>query len=100
MGQSHRGFAQMNVNYPGGIKPCGHPLAHKKRIVESAANRGMGFEPDINATNAYYLEQGLALSYKRTTNINVVQVDYAQGAPIIQAYFDCQSTTDYNGVYN
>jgi recombination protein U len=89
----------MNVNYPGGIKPCGHPLAHKKRLIESAANRGMGFEADINATNAYYLEKGLALIYKRPTPINVVKVDYSHGAKITQAYFESQSTTDYNGVY-
>jgi hypothetical protein len=49
----------MNVNYPGGIKPCGHPIKAQKRHLESAANRGMGFEEDINETNAYYLEKGL-----------------------------------------
>jgi recombination protein U len=89
----------MNVNYPAGIKPCGRPIAHKKRVIESAANRGMGFEADINATNAYYLEKGMALIYKRPTPINVVKVDYSHGAKITQAYFESQSTTDYNGVY-
>jgi recombination protein U len=68
-------------------------------VIESAANRGMGFEKDINDTNAYYLEKGLALIYKRPTPINVVKVDYSHGAKITQAYFECQSTTDYNGVY-
>lgn len=89
----------MNVNYPGGIKPCGHPIQNQKRHLESAANRGMGFEEDINETNAYYLEKGLALIYKRPTPINVVKVDYSHGARITQAFFQCQSTTDYNGVY-
>jgi recombination protein U len=89
----------MSVNYPAGVHPCGTPLKHQKRVVESAANRGMGFEADINASNAYYLEKGLALVYKRPTPINVVKVDYSHGAKITQAYFECQSTTDYNGVY-
>jgi recombination protein U len=89
----------MNVNYPGGIKPCGHPIKQQKHHIESAANRGMGFEEDINDTNAYYLEKGLALIYKRPTPINVVKVDYSHGAKITQAFFQCQSTTDYNGVY-
>jgi len=89
----------MNVNYPAGVKPCGRPIAQKKRVIESAANRGMGFEADINATNAYYLEKGMALIYKRPTPINVIKVDYSHGAKITQAYFESQSTTDYNGVY-
>jgi recombination protein U len=89
----------MKVNYPAGIKPCGTPLKQKKRVIQSAANRGMGFEKDINDTNAYYLEKGLALIYKRPTPINVVKVDYSHGARITQAFFECQSTTDYNGVY-
>jgi recombination protein U len=29
----------------------------------------------------------------------VVKVDYQQGAKITQAYFEKQSTTDYNGIY-
>jgi len=89
----------MSVHYPAGIKPCGQPIKTKKRVIESAANRGMGFEKDINDTNAFYLEKGLALIYKRPTPINVVKVDYSHGAKITQAYFESQSTTDYNGVY-
>lgn len=88
----------MTVRYPNGqaYVPCEKPI---KRKVANAANRGMGFEKDINDTNAYYLEKGLALVYKRPTPINVVKVDYSHGAKITQAYFECQSTTDYNGVY-
>ena len=89
----------MNVHYPAGIHPLGVPVKKSKRLVESAANRGMGFEADINATNAYYLEKEMALIYKRPTPINVVKVDYSHGAKITQAYFEAQSTTDYNGVY-
>ncbi|MCR4562353.1 MAG: Holliday junction resolvase RecU [Bacilli bacterium] len=67
--------------------------------MATAANRGMGFESDINLTNDYYREKGIALIYKRPTPINIVKVDYTHGAKITDAYFETQSTTDYNGVY-
>ncbi len=70
-----------------------------KRSALSAANRGMSFEADINDANAYYLERNLALVTKRPTPINVVKVDYSHGAKITHAYFEKQSTTDYNGVF-
>ncbi len=65
----------------------------------SSANRGMGLEGDINASNEYYKEHDLCLITKRPTPINVVKVDYSKGAIITNAYFEKQSTTDYNGVY-
>lgn len=86
------------VHYPNGQTYVPAEKKAKKTIL-SAANRGMGFEKDINDTNAYYLEKGLALIYKRPTPINIVKVDYSHGAKITQAYFECQSTTDYNGVF-
>lgn len=66
----------------------------------SHGNRGMAFENDINETNDYYRNNGLCLITKRPTPINVVSVDYTKGAIITNAYFEKQSTTDYNGVYN
>jgi len=66
----------------------------------SHGNRGMDFESDINETNDYYRNKGLCLITKRPTPINVVSVDYTKGAIITNAYFEKQSTTDYNGVYN
>ena len=93
----------MSVNYPAGSRPKGKetftraPKKEKKHIP-SAANRGMSFEADINETNDYYREMGLALITKRPTPINVVQVDYTHGQKITHAYFEKQSTTDYNGV--
>ncbi len=66
----------------------------------SHGNRGMAFENDINETNDYYRNQGLCLVTKRPTPINVVSVDYSNGPIITNAYFEKQSTTDYNGVYN
>lgn len=65
----------------------------------SSANRGMDLEEDINASNEYYKEKGLCLITKRPTPINIVKVDYSKGAIITNAYFEKQSTTDYNGVY-
>ena len=65
----------------------------------SSANRGMDLEGDINASNEYYREKRLCLITKRPTPINIVKVDYSKGAIITNAYFEKQSTTDYNGVY-
>ena len=69
------------------------------RSLLSAANRGMSLEEDINLSNEYYRDMGIALITKRPTPINIVRVDYSKGARITDAYFEKQSTTDYNGVY-
>ena len=69
------------------------------RTLLSAANRGMSLEEDINLSNEYYRNNGIALIHKRPTPINIVKVDYSKGARITDAYFEKQSTTDYNGVY-
>lgn len=66
---------------------------------QSCANRGMSLEHDINLSNEYYKNNDLCLITKRPTPINVVKVDYSRGAIITNAYFEKQSTTDYNGVY-
>ena len=65
----------------------------------SYGNRGMNLEEDINLSNDYYKQNNLCLITKRPTPINVVKVDYSKGAIITNAYFEKQSTTDYNGVY-
>ena len=65
----------------------------------SHGNRGMNLEEDINLSNDFYRQHGLCLITKRPTPINVVKVDYSKGAIITNAYFEKQSTTDYNGVY-
>lgn len=90
----------MSIHYPKGVfLPQEKPDKMPRKKDARAANRGMGFEDDINATNEIYLNSGRALIYKRTTPINVVRVDYSKGAKIVEAYFEKQSTTDYNGVY-
>lgn len=88
------------VKYPRGQNSNPRPksLANKPQAL-SAANRGMALEKMINAANDYYLIHNLALFTKRPTPINVVKIDYAKGARIIDGYFEKQSTTDYNGVY-
>ena len=93
------------VQYPAGVRPLVQndrkkPSSKKKYAPKIAAgNRGMDFEAGINETNLYYSEKGLCRITKRPTPINVVKVDYTKGAVITQAYFETQSTTDYNGVY-
>ena len=74
-------------------------LQTSHRSLLSAANRGMSLEEDINLSNDFYRDSGLALINKRPTPINIVKVDYSHGARITDAYFEKQSTTDYNGVY-
>ena len=71
----------------------------RKSASFSHGNRGMNLEEDINLSNEYYRANGLCLITKRPTPINVVKVDYTKGAIITNAYFEKQSTTDYNGVY-
>ena len=93
------------INYPNGqsyeaVKKK-ERSRHKtsKELSISSANRGMDFENDINESNSYYQNKGICLITKRPTPINVVKVDYSRGAVITHAYFETQSTTDYNGVY-
>lgn len=91
------------IKYPNGEKY--EPTAQQKKkktqkdISFSSANRGMDLEYDINLSNEFYKSKNIALITKRPTPINVVKVDYSAGAKIIDAYFEKQSTTDYNGVY-
>ena len=73
--------------------------SQRKLGTFSHGNRGMNLEEDINLSNDFYRANGLCLITKRPTPINVVKVDYSKGAIITNAYFEKQSTTDYNGVY-
>ena len=77
------------IKYPNG-------KIYKKNNIEYA-NRGMSFEDEINQTNRYYLDNNIAVIYKKPTPINVVKT---LDNKILQAYYACKSTTDYNGVYN
>lgn len=65
------------------------------------SKRGMTLESDINASNKYYLDNDIALIYKKPTPIKVVKVDYNKriNTRITEAYYEVPSTTDYNGIY-
>ncbi len=91
------------IKYPNGKTFIPNKIQDKpknKKASLTSANRGMGLEHDINLSNEYYKAKDIALITKRPTPINVVKVDYSHGAKITNAYFEKQSTTDYNGVFN
>ncbi|MBS4769795.1 Holliday junction resolvase RecU [Carnobacteriaceae bacterium zg-ZUI240] len=86
----------MTINYPNGTT-----TQQQKNQHVYYANRGMGFEEQINQSNLYYLQKGIAVIHKKPTPIQIVKVDYPKrtAAMIKEAYFRQASTTDYNGVY-
>lgn len=79
------------MNYPQGVKKQYNKIIDYK-------NRGMKLEDDINVTNKYYLDNNIAVIYKKPTPIALVKVDYKNNV-INEAYFKTPSTTDYNGIY-
>lgn len=80
------------MKYPG--------LANKTyKSTINYKNRGMDLENLINEACKNYIEQDLAIIYKKPTPIGVVEVDYKNGATINKAYFKEPSTLDYNGIY-
>lgn len=83
------------VNYPNGKKSIWN------RPSTPAADRGMDLEHDINVSNAYYLQENIAIIHKKPTPVQVVKVDYPErrAARITEAYYKIPSTTDYNGLY-
>ena len=67
-----------------------------KHDFKEYGNRGMTLESEINDSNKYYLDNDIAIVYKKPTPVKVVkQVDYK----IVDGYFEKPSTTDYNGLY-
>ena len=69
--------------------------------ISTYSNRGMDLENDINDTNKYYLDNDIAVIYKKPTSVTIHKADYPgpHKAIIKEAYFKTPSTTDYNGVY-
>ena len=81
------------MNYPNKINKT-----YKKLI--NYGNRGMDLEELINESNKYYLENDIALIYKKPTPIGISKVKYENNKKIIvKSYFKEQSTLDYNGLY-
>ena len=68
-----------------------------QRII-SHSNRGMGLEDDINITNSYYIDKDIAVIYKKPTPVKVTKVEY-NCSKIRDGFYECPSTTDYNGIY-
>jgi len=85
------------IKYPNG------KISEPKTTVSksSVKNRGMTLEKLINASNAFYLGQGIAVIHKKPTPIQIVNVAYPSRnkAKITEAYYQTPSTTDYNGIY-
>ncbi|MBO6145642.1 MAG: Holliday junction resolvase RecU [Bacilli bacterium] len=73
----------------------------KNKTFINYSNRGMTLESDINNSNKYYLENDIAVIYKKPTPIKVVNVEYNNriNTKIKEAYYEIPSTTDYNGIY-
>ncbi len=79
--------------YPNNIKKD-----YKKEI--SHKNRGMDLEKLINDSNKYYLDNDIAVIYKKPTPIGITKVLYHNNKQIIKdGYFESKSTLDYNGLY-
>ncbi|MDD6419895.1 MAG: Holliday junction resolvase RecU [Lactobacillus delbrueckii] len=93
------------VKYPtGSVMPLRAAQRQgEKALLKKASfsDRGMTLEQQINESNQYYLDAGIAVVHKKPTPIQIVKVDYPKRsrAVIREAYFRQASTTDYNGVY-
>ena len=81
------------INYPGKAKS-----SYTKTVNYS--NRGMDLEELINLSNEYYLQEDIAVIYKKPTPITIVDASFdSHGRVITKAYFKTPSTLDYNGIY-
>ena len=79
------------MNYP-------NKKEHTNKTYIEYGNRGMTLESDINSSNSYYLDNNIAVIYKKPTPIKAVKVDYSKNK-ITEGYYEIPSTTDYNGIY-
>ncbi|SEM49056.1 recombination protein U [Ligilactobacillus sp. WC1T17] len=93
----------MGINYPNGqpFKKNATDRPQKSQHV-LYGNRGMSLEAELNESNKYYLDHGIAVIHKKPIPIQIVDVSYPKrsAAVIREAYFKQASTTDYNGVYH
>lgn len=74
------------------------PYLKKFSTQINYGKRGMVLEEDINITNKYYLENDIAIIYKKPTPIKILKLDYTTNK-ITNAFFENKSTLDYNGIY-
>lgn len=89
------------VKYPDGSVREVETKKVKKAKNITKSNLGDNFETEINESNEYYLNKGIAAIYKKPTPVQIVKVDYPtrNKAKIVEAYYKTPSTTDYNGIY-
>ncbi|KSU85547.1 MULTISPECIES: Holliday junction resolvase RecU [Fictibacillus] len=89
------------IQYPNGKKPSSALSSPASKNKVSYGNRGMTLEEDLNKSNEFYLERGIAVIHKKPTPVQIVNVEYPKrsAAVIKEAYFKLASTTDYNGIY-
>lgn len=81
------------MNYPGNAKK-------EYNKFTNYANRGMDLENLLNDSNKYYLDENIAVIYKKPTPITISEVKYSVKEKIItKGFFRTPSTLDYNGIY-
>lgn len=90
------------MNYPNGIKT--KTIIKTSKTAKKQASKshlGINFEELINKSNQYYLDNNIAVIYKKPTPIRITKVDYPSRnkAKITEAFYQIPSTTDYNGIY-
>lgn len=78
--------------YPGKAKK-----AYQKPV--SYAKRGMNLESLINEANKYYLDNDIAVIYKKPTPVEIKKVSYKGKTEYIEGVLREKSTLDYTGVY-
>lgn len=78
--------------YPGKAKK-----AYQKPV--SYARRGMDLENLINEANKYYLDNDIAVIYKKPTPVEIKKVSYKGKTEYIEGVLREKSTLDYTGVY-
>ena len=78
--------------YPGKAKK-----AYQKPV--NYAKRGMDLESLINEANKYYLDNDIAVIYKKPTPVEIKKVSYKGKTEYIEGVLREKSTLDYTGVY-
>ena len=78
------------MDYPSNIKKDYHKYT-------SYGRRGMDLEFLINEANEFYVNEDIALIYKKPTPIGITKTNYTNGT--VKGFFKEQSTLDYNGIY-
>ncbi len=78
-----------------------YPNKIKKNVHHeiSYANRGMDLEKLINEANSYYLNNDIAVIYKKPTPVKINKVSYGKNKVEVKGLLNQKSTLDYVGLY-